>query len=1146
MVKLICISENNYLNFKTIIVPLICSLAEISHSLNNLISEKIISDKILLNLNKDEIIFIIFIIIINCNVPNNIINSYQKIFDINENWINYNFTMENIILDIDKIKIIDIYWYSSFLLIIILFILIYFDSHEKIPKKLIEQIDKIHLNVSNNLKINDNKNMEFILAVKPFILFIKENNLLDNENNCFKAYNVFFYENPFYFKFIINMIIIVLNIKKLLATLSLVCYKDNSFINEIFILLTQFCFDLKNNAKGKNQENINEIKNKFKSYHSQFYFLQKLFPFLDLEKDFLPQNKLLMKELIDYHGIYHQTMKELFIFNRLWSNQKLFYSDTLEERKKSNIKYKNINYYTKNFQKPIIYPILDIKNRYPEFTKFKIDDNFYINNKEEEKEKNDDNYNFDLDCPELDKIINEYNLDIYKQIENKKEIKKYNVCLIKQLYHVKGNLFVIKNRKSFIIYFFSHPYDFKNKKEDSLLCNKIKKNGDNNLCHGSLFRCHKKEKNRIIIIHFEYIRMILKRIYYYRKSAIEIFNQVKSYYFNFFSEEELNDFFDLFKSYCDNPTSYFYLNINDNLIGIIKINQKFIKENNLIKSGNNLDELIYLILNNNKNDICIFDILLLINLISNRSFMDIYQYPVFPVLFFYNKEQKIIIRDFNQHIGLQQVIPESIKRKELFTKSYKESKKELDENILDGDVFYFNTHYSNCVYISNYMIRLIPFAFLSIELQGDGFDEPNRLFFSIEKSFYNISSQKSDIRELIPEFFYFPEMFMNINNINFHKRKDNILVDDIIIPNNLTNLDDYMNIKDKDNKIDDIKEIDILQNENENKETSIRYFIFVDYMKKKLESFKNKLFSWINIIFGDEPRNKKIGKNKDQTFRTESFIDIDKDTYEEYSKDEVIMDSIEFGVIPLKTIYDNKILNIIENLKNNYDKLDEKTKNELTTIKTKKYFRSNTLNEKALNIDIKDKNIENKNNNNNLYNGLEVIDKDYFGNKLNINFRIDNNDNFGKLEIDLGNNFICKIIDHNDKIIDIFYNKRLNMFATSSLDGTACIYIFPNKLFSIIKQSNNFVIDKIFLSSNPFPTIITFEKKNKILRSYSLSGILIREKVIEINDCKGFEINPIFNTCGGGFIDRIKINNDSNKFYKIYNLPFFDEYIFNK
>ena len=120
------------------------------------------------------------------------------------------------------------------------------------------------------------------------------------------------------------------------------------------------------------------------------------------------------------------------------------------------------------------------------------------------------------------------------------------------------------------------------------------------------------------------------------------------------------------------------------------------------------------------------------------------------------------------------------------------------------------------------------------------------------------------------------------------------------------------------------------------------------------------------------------------------------------------------------------------------------------------------------------------------------------------------------------------------------------MFATSSLDGTACIYIFPNKLFSIIKQSNNFVIDKIFLSSNPFPTIITFEKKNKILRSYSLSGILIREKVIEINDCKGFEINPIFNTCGGGFIDRIKINNDSNKFYKIYNLPFFDEYIFNK
>ena len=49
-------------------------------------------------------------------------------------------------------------------------------------------------------------------------------------------------------------------------------------------------------------------------------------------------------------------MKELFIFNRLWSDQNLFFANTSDAMKNSKLKYKNINYYTRNFQKPIIYP----------------------------------------------------------------------------------------------------------------------------------------------------------------------------------------------------------------------------------------------------------------------------------------------------------------------------------------------------------------------------------------------------------------------------------------------------------------------------------------------------------------------------------------------------------------------------------------------------------------------------------------------------------------------------------------------------------------------------------------------------------------------------------------------------------------------
>ena len=92
-------------------------------------------------------------------------------------------------------------------------------------------------------------------------------------------------------------------------------------------------------------------------------------------------------------------MKELYIFNKLWSNQKLFFKTTMDEIKKSKLKYKNINYYTRNYQRPIIYPILDYKNRYPEFSIFSINKDFYLS------EEDTDDYNFDIDCPELDKYI---------------------------------------------------------------------------------------------------------------------------------------------------------------------------------------------------------------------------------------------------------------------------------------------------------------------------------------------------------------------------------------------------------------------------------------------------------------------------------------------------------------------------------------------------------------------------------------------------------------------------------------------------------------------------------------------------------------------------------------------------------------------
>ena len=79
----------------------------------------------------------------------------------------------------------------------------------------------------------------------------------------------------------------------------------------------------------------------------------------------------------------------------------------------------------------------------------------------------------------------------------------------------------------------------------------------------------------------------------------------------------------------------------------------------------------------------------------------------------------------------------------------------------------FGSHFSNGMYVSHYLCRLFPYSLTMIEIQGAGFDCSERLFLNLQKSFYSSVSEKSDLREIIPEFFTIPELFININNLDF-------------------------------------------------------------------------------------------------------------------------------------------------------------------------------------------------------------------------------------------------------------------------------------------------------------------------------------------------------------------------------------------
>lgn len=80
--------------------------------------------------------------------------------------------------------------------------------------------------------------------------------------------------------------------------------------------------------------------------------------------------------------------------------------------------------------------------------------------------------------------------------------------------------------------------------------------------------------------------------------------------------------------------------------------------------------------------------------------------------------------------------------------------------------FHYGTHYSTSGAVLYYLIRMEPFTSLAVHLQGGKFDHADRLFDSIPASWTGVLSNTADVKELIPELFYLPDILRNINGLN--------------------------------------------------------------------------------------------------------------------------------------------------------------------------------------------------------------------------------------------------------------------------------------------------------------------------------------------------------------------------------------------
>ena len=182
-----------------------------------------------------------------------------------------------------------------------------------------------------------------------------------------------------------------------------------------------------------------------------------------------------------------------------------------------------------------------------------------------------------------------------------------------------------------------------------------------------------------------------------------------------------------------------------------------------------------------KGEISNFQYLMLINTMAGRTFNDLTQYPVFPwVLADYTSEELDLsdpktFRDLTKPMGCQ-----SPERQAEFRERY-HTFADMNEG---SPTFHYGTHYSSAMIVTSYLIRLQPFVQSYLLLQGGSFDHPDRLFYSIEKAWCSASRENmTDVRELVPEFYYLPEFLVNSNGYDFGMRQgDGGPVDTVVLP----------------------------------------------------------------------------------------------------------------------------------------------------------------------------------------------------------------------------------------------------------------------------------------------------------------------------------------------------------------------------
>ncbi|MQL97976.1 hypothetical protein Taro_030667, partial [Colocasia esculenta] len=235
-----------------------------------------------------------------------------------------------------------------------------------------------------------------------------------------------------------------------------------------------------------------------------------------------------------------------------------------------------------------------------------------------------------------------------------------------------------------------------------------------------------------------------------------------------------------------------------------------------------------------------FEYLMELNTLAGRSYNDITQYPIFPWILADYSSKTLDLGDPSSYRDLSKPIG-ALNEERL--KKFQERYSSFDDPVIPK--FHYGSHYSSAGTVLYYLVRVEPFTTLAIQLQGGKFDHADRMFSDISATWNGVLEDMSDVKELVPELFYLPEVLMNVNSIDFGTTQLGEKIDYVKLP------------PWAENPVD---------------------FVHKHRMALESEHVSAHLHEWIDLIFGYKQRGKEaISANNVFFYITyEGTIDIDK------------------------------------------------------------------------------------------------------------------------------------------------------------------------------------------------------------------------------------------------------------------------------